>query len=171
VNAPSFQAFIHFCNATTNVSIYQIDVHLDTVNVTYSNNTLTFNTSGFNVGDEFYITFDTGVLFSNISNSSAITDPYFWHLKVIDIQRNANVADTITYTSVGTTQYVSTDTSTAYSGSTMMYTTVNQTTQNVNTETSTAYSGSTMVYTTVNQTTQNVTTTSASMVTMITGRK
>jgi hypothetical protein len=147
VNAPSFQAFIHFCNATTNVSIYRIDVQSDTVNVTYLNNTLTFNTSGFNVGDEFYITFDTGVLFSNGSiNSSAITDPYFWHLKVIDIQTSTSVTNTISYTSVGTTQQVSTDTSTAYSGSTMVYTTVNQTTQNVNT-------------------------TSASMVTMITGRK
>jgi len=136
VNPPTFQAFIHFYNATTNASISQIDVNLDTVNVTYSNNTLTFNTPEFNVNDQFYITFDTGVLFSNATvNSTAETDPNFWNLKVIDIQTSTSFTNTIGYTSIGTTQLVSTETSTAYSGtsgSRMIYTTVNQTTQNVN---------------------------------------
>jgi hypothetical protein len=134
VNPPSFQAFIHFYNATTNALISQIDV---TVNVTYlTNNTLTFNTPEFNVNDQFYITFDAGVLFSNTTvNSTAETDHNFWNLKVIDIQTSTSFTNTIGYTSIGTTQLVSTETSTAYSGtsgSTMIYTTVNQTTQNVN---------------------------------------
>ena len=132
VNRPSFQALIHFYNAITNASIYQIDAHLDTVNVTYSNSTLTFQTSGFNVSDEFYITFDAGVLFSNDSNSSAITDPNFWHLKVIDTQTSTSVTNTVAYTSMGTTQQVSTGTSMTSYESTMMHTTQNVNTTNTN---------------------------------------
>jgi hypothetical protein len=153
VNQPQFQAFIHFYNATTNASISQIDVSSNTVNVTYLNDTLTFNTPQFNVNDQFYITFDAGVLFSNATvNSTAETDPNFWNLKVIDIQTSTSFTNTIGYTSIGTTQLVSTETSTAYSGT----------------------SGSTMIYTTVNQTTQNINTTSTVTtitVTAITGRK
>ena len=132
VNRPSFPTFIYFINAITNASIYQIDAHADTVNVTYSTSTLTFHTSGFNDNDEFYITFDAGVLFSNGINSSAITDHNFWHLKVIDIQTTTSVTNTVAYTSMETTQQVSTGTSMMHQDSTMTHTTQNVNTTSVN---------------------------------------
>lgn len=106
-------------------------------NVTYLNYTLTFylpNSVTFNVNDEFYITFDTGVLFSNGTNSTVQTSSNFWHLKVINLQTSTS-ALTTAYTSMQTTYDGTTATSmssnatSAVSMTTMMtsFTSVNQT--------------------------------------------
>jgi hypothetical protein len=142
VNRPQFQTFIHIYNATNNLSIYQIDVHLNTSNVTYSNNTLTFLIPQYNINDEIYITFDVGVLFSNSSvNSTAQNSPQFWPLKVIASDTTTSITITTENTSVGTTYIGTTGSSMVYSGTsaftvtqvTSTYTSVNQTTQNLNT--------------------------------------
>jgi len=142
VNRPLFQTFIHIYNATNNESIYQIDVHLNTSNATYSNNILTFLIPQYNINDEIYITFDVGVLFSNsLVNSTAENSPQFWLLKVIASDTTTSITITTENTSVGTTYIGTTGSSMVYSGTsaftvtqvTSTYTSVNQTTQNLNT--------------------------------------
>jgi len=118
---------------------------LNTSNVTYTNNnTLIFFIPAYNINDEFYITFDVGVLFSNSSvNSTARTGPQFWFLTVIAPDTTTSATITTENTSTGTT-YIGTtggssmvysDTSSAFTVTqvTSTYTSVNQTTQNLNT--------------------------------------
>ena len=143
VNQPSFQAFINISNATNNTLIYALDVHNTTNNVTYSNNTLTFylpNSVVFHANDQFYITFDAGVLFSNTTNSTAQTNRNFWYLTVIDTQTSTSVTTMIEDTSMGTTHTAATysDTS-AFIVSTMTtYTSINPTIQTSTTTTPTS---------------------------------
>ncbi|CAF1406402.1 unnamed protein product [Adineta steineri] len=106
VNRPKFVAFINVSNATSNASIYQIDVHNMSSNANYSNYTLTFYIPPtiYSINSEFYITFDAGVLFSNTTtNSSALNDTQFWRLKVLDMPSTTGMTNLLTYTSMGTT--------------------------------------------------------------------
>ncbi|CAF4399857.1 unnamed protein product, partial [Adineta steineri] len=99
-------------NATSNTSIYQIDVHNMSSNANYSNYTLTFYIPPtiYNINSEFYITFDAGVLFSNTTtNSSALNDTQFWRLKVLDMPSTTGMTNLLTYTSMGTTYNGKTD--------------------------------------------------------------
>ena len=139
VNQPQFASFIGIYNATSNTSIYKINVQVNTAeNVTYSNNTLIFDepeTIKFTVNDEFYITFDEGVLFSNsTSNSTAQTAPDFWYLRVISLETTTSV----TTISEGT----STETSYDKVTNSLMISSVDSSTLNMTTET-TVYRDST----------------------------
>jgi hypothetical protein len=137
VNRPAFQAFIHIYNATSNASIYQIDVHNGTFNVTYSNDTLTFylpNSVTFQLDDQFYITFDAGVLFSsNTTNSTAQTGYNFWYLTVIDDGTSTSATTMAAITSMGTTHIATShsDTSAFITSAITTYTSMNPTTQNL----------------------------------------
>jgi hypothetical protein len=144
VNPPAFQSLIRIYNAITNTSISQIDVSSNASNVTYVNDTLTFYIPAFNISDEFYITFDAGVLFSNSTvNSAAQTDPNFWHLKVIAFETTTSITTTLESTPTVTTYSATTDTSmthsdtSAFTGTTVTitHTSANQTIQNLNTTT------------------------------------
>ncbi|CAF2595597.1 unnamed protein product [Rotaria sp. Silwood2] len=116
-------------------------MHSNTTNLTYSNNILTFylpDSIKFNISDEFYITFDQGVLFSNnTSNSTAQNDSTFWRLKVISFETSTT---SVEYTSMGTINNAMTGSSMNYSdtGTTIMttivttYNSINQTTINSN---------------------------------------
>lgn len=143
VNQPSFQAFINIYNATTNASIYSLDVHNITNNVTYSNQTLTFylpNSVAFHINDQFYITFDAGVLFSITANSTAQTSRNFWYLTVIDTQTSTSVTTMTENTSMGTTHTAAThsDTSAFIVSTVTTYTSINPTIQTSTTTTSTS---------------------------------
>lgn len=143
VNQPSFPASINIYNATSNTTIYSIDVHLNNTNVTYLNQTLTFPIPGFNISTEFYITFDAGVFFSNSSmNSAAQTDRNFWYLKVISDATTTSVPFTTNNPSEGTTYSGTIGSSMSYSDTSVM---------TVTTATVTATSVS------ISQTTQSVT--------------
>lgn len=88
----------------------------------YSNNTLTFTLPPLRIGDEFYVTFDAGVLYSN---SPAQNDSNFLHFKVIDLQ-TSTVSD---YTSMGTSQYTSVAISMSYNNTSAVTATTAVTTQ------------------------------------------
>lgn len=97
----------------------------NTTRANYSNDTLTFTLPAFQIGDEIYVTFDAGVLYSNNNVSSpAQTDRYFLYFKVVDVQATTMFP----YTSMGTTQSASTATSMSYNN-TSAYTTYNPTVQ------------------------------------------
>ncbi|CAF0986041.1 unnamed protein product [Rotaria sp. Silwood1] len=140
VNRPQFQSFIHFYNATTNMSIDQIDVYLNTSNVNYSTNTLIFylpDSIKLNISGEFYITFDQGVLFSNATlNSTAQNDSSFWHLVVVNSETSTTPLE---YTSMGTTYNLTTGSSMSYSDtSTGIMTTIITTYDSINQTTTTS---------------------------------
>jgi hypothetical protein len=137
---------IHVYNEISNISIYAIDASNNS-NVTYSNDTLTFYIpqSIYNVTNEFYVTFDAGVLFSNITNSTAQNSSQFWNVKVIDIEMTTSITSVPPNTSMGTTHNGMTTSSVTYSATsafittniTTTYTSTNPTVPNPNTTTTT----------------------------------
>ncbi|CAF1196670.1 unnamed protein product [Adineta ricciae] len=150
VNRPTFSSRICVYNYSTNTSVYQIDVSNSNSSVSYTNYTVAFYLPQnlYNASNEFYITFDVGVLFSNSTiNSTAFTDPQFWHLRVID---------------PSTTTTTTTTTATTTTSSTT--TTANVAVVTVTTSTTTT----TTTTTTTSQTTRSSTTTTTTMTTTTT---
>jgi hypothetical protein len=74
-------------------------VHVEN-NAKYDGKTLTFNISNSNewkIGDEYYITFDEGVLFSNSTlNSIAKNESTFWRIKVVTDDKSSTESITTT---------------------------------------------------------------------------
>ncbi|CAF1608222.1 unnamed protein product, partial [Didymodactylos carnosus] len=88
VNRPQFRSYIKFMKSSTSYTIYEIDVSQSEY-VTYKQDTLNFytNDTTWSEGQQYYITFDEGVLYSNqIQNSTVQYDQNFWKFRVIDAQ-------------------------------------------------------------------------------------
>lgn len=80
----------------------------------YTGNTITFTLTilSFSIGDEIYVTFDAGVLYSNATDlSPAQTNRSFLYFKVVELQTSTALPYTSQYTSMATTQYPNTATS------------------------------------------------------------
>ncbi|CAF1507426.1 unnamed protein product, partial [Didymodactylos carnosus] len=98
VNRPKFHSFIKFIRSWTNNTIYTIDVS-QSQNVTYQDNTLIFYTNDvpWTKGEQYYILFDEGVLYSNErQNSTVQLDENFWKFQVSNVQaRDLDIAKNI----------------------------------------------------------------------------
>ena len=88
VNRPAFSSHIAIQNNISKSLVERIEVNAEIGRVTYGDRTLNFSLLAnytWNRTNEYYITFDEGVLFSNgTSNSSARMDPTFWVFTVVE---------------------------------------------------------------------------------------
>ena len=84
---PKFSSLIQFIDSSSKSIVYSIDV-MNSTDVTIDNNQLIFKTSSFLVQkNNYYITFDFGVLSSDEAcnvNSDEVKDPLFWQFHVRD---------------------------------------------------------------------------------------
>ena len=84
---PKFSSLIQFIDSSSKSIVYSIDV-MNSTDVTIDNNQLLFKTSSFLVQkNNYYITFDFGVLTSDEAcnvNSNEVKDPLFWQFHVRD---------------------------------------------------------------------------------------
>lgn len=119
VNRPQFSSHIKIQSGVPSKEVVSIDVSAMNDSVQYTNETLEFSVlsdSLWTTMDEYYITFEEAVLFSDsTSNSSARTDPQFWKFKVTETTEPMSSMSLETSTQTPTTNDTTTATYSATS--------------------------------------------------------